>query len=652
MILYPSTGSYLSAKKVKPSTTTASPTSRGVDGGVAALSGFLYQMLGCAAIRAAAYQDQLPTGTEYDVLVSLTREKNVYQEVYDQDVVLKPLVEATDQGTVLVQFKHSGKADRKPIFPGELKTIAKRLADAARLVEDEGEQVPCCYLVTNRQLKPSAAKLLEPNVPVPKVSRGTRDILTKLHAVEKFHDSRWLQILKNFAVSYGSLTTEIEEGIGKIVARLFQQGASLLPKLPLHLEHLVEAFTGDDNARPLVRSALGEQMKEELRCLAPKKCGTLVRREILAQVEREALDRALIVFTGGGGMGKTASLHAWAEELSRLTDGPLIAATTTRDLPDGWSDHLLSQWRNLHASGREKLGFDRMVKRLEIANPRLPRPILHVCLDGLDEHAYGPTFRDRVGKIIRWFLRQDCEYRERRLMPTVRLVVTCRSKDQFSRDWLSGSSGFSGENEDPPPTFDFGPFSEGEFGRVVRDNLLPSLHDRLLARMRATSTLHMTTRSLDDGPVGEFPPTAKPTSDELIKVLHDPAMWRSFLDLDPTDREAVIDSDPKARRKLGIHFVKRFCDKLEKRTMTLKEADVLPTLRHIATIHRNSAGKYLTVDDWTRAGREPAILDPSQVRELLAEARSGGLVNDNDFRQWQWRNNILEECLLAPPNSP
>ena len=188
-------------------------------------------MLGCAAMRAAAYQDQMPTGTEYDVLVSLTREKNVYQEVYDQDVVLKPLVDSTDQGTVLVQFKHSGKADRKPIFPGELKTIAERLAVAARLVKDEGGQVSCCYLVTNRQLRPSAAKLLEPKVPTPKVSRDTRAILKKLHAVEQFHDSRWLQILKDFAVRYGSLTTEIEQGIGKIVARLFQQGASPLPKL-------------------------------------------------------------------------------------------------------------------------------------------------------------------------------------------------------------------------------------------------------------------------------------------------------------------------------------------------------------------------------------------------------------------------------------
>ena len=56
---------------------------------------------------------------------------------------------------------------------------------------------------------------------------------------------------------------------------------------------------------------------------------------------RDAPDRALIVFTGRGGMGKTASLHAWAEELSTRTAGPscpLIAATTTRDLPDEWSN--------------------------------------------------------------------------------------------------------------------------------------------------------------------------------------------------------------------------------------------------------------------------------------------------------------------------
>ena len=647
--------SVLYLERVKQGKTSTSPTSHGVDGGTAALGGFLYQMLGCAAVCAEASHDEPPADSELEVLVLLARGKAVYQEVHGQDLVLKPFIEGTGQGTVLVQFKYSRKDRANPVLPGELEVIAERLAVAAEDVEAAGGQVSHCYLVTNRPLGPGARKLLLPKARLTGIAKtSTRDILKKMDAVDQMPILKWRQSLEEFAARYGAFLPEIEVGIGQIVGQMFQQGANPLSKPSLSLADLVKAFTGTGDARPLVRSEMGSRMKRELQRLSPEGGGRLVRREILDRVGRDAPDRALIVFAGRGGMGKTASLYAWAEELSKTDTGPvqpLVAATNARVLPDEWSDTLLSKWRNLHVTGREQVGFDRLVARLKIANPRLQPPILHVCLDGLDEHANDSSHKKTVGKVVDWFLEQDRDCRAGKSMPMARLVVTCRDQAQFSKDWLPNASGFRGDRADLPPMFEFEAFSESEFVAVVRANLPSALQGRLLTRGTIAPARQTVADLLDDGPVGKFGPAVRPASEEVIAVLHDPAMWRSFLELDDQAREAAMNNDRQALQQLGTLFMNRFCDKLEKRT-SLKKKEVLLTLHSIATAYRGRAGEFLTAKDWMQAASDPAFLDALQTRELRSEAISGGLINDNAVLEWQWRNSIIEGCLLSSQDPP
>jgi hypothetical protein len=77
-----------------------------VDGGIVALSGFLYQAYAAGGLVALT-ETLEDDGTDLAALVWLAKQGTIEHEVYDQDVVLRPMIDRCDQGLVFIQLKYS-----------------------------------------------------------------------------------------------------------------------------------------------------------------------------------------------------------------------------------------------------------------------------------------------------------------------------------------------------------------------------------------------------------------------------------------------------------------------------------------------------------------------------------------------------------------
>jgi hypothetical protein len=125
------------------------------DGGLRAISGFLFQVLAGGALREAGecgdYRN--PHLPELDALIRLVGSGQVIHEFADEDLVIRLDVVLPAGGTqtevTLVQVKFSVAGTAKPIGPVELAKIIRALAEAGRRLKNTGATVAGYTLVTN-----------------------------------------------------------------------------------------------------------------------------------------------------------------------------------------------------------------------------------------------------------------------------------------------------------------------------------------------------------------------------------------------------------------------------------------------------------------------------------------------------------------------
>ena len=106
-------------------------------------------------------------------------------------------------------------------------------------------------------------------------------------------------------------------------------------------------------------------MRIQVETLHANVAGGLVQREIMVDVESAAAGRALLLFTGEGGSGKTASLHQWAKDLAAHENGPLVGSVMTRTLSRAWLPELVQRWRGIPEASSEPA--EKSIRRLQIA---------------------------------------------------------------------------------------------------------------------------------------------------------------------------------------------------------------------------------------------------------------------------------------------
>ncbi len=602
------------------------------DGGARAISGFLYQVLAGGALRAAGDCKDFRTSDtkELTALIELASDGQVIHEVADEDIVIRtrlvdPSSGKNTQEITLVQAKFSISGPSKSIGPGELAQIINSFQSAAKRLKNDGAKVAGYVLVTNRVITKDTPSLK---------GKQKQGIYKQLQKIEKANISRWHNALEVFARKFGRRDAEILDGRHKLLGRIFESTTSGASQREITRDYLLECLGGGPRARELCSRARASEMERDVNLFDVDVSSVAIVRDQLSDIDRQCEGRALVVFAGSGGMGKTAALHQWASDLAkraRSTNAtPLVALDSAYALPNDWLSELVHDWN----PDIRPVNQNDALERLVIANP-LSVPVVHLALDGVDEHRGDARISPELHKLVSWFGQLDQEAQSGKPLQA-RLVVTCRDNNEFFRECLAlGRSGGSLNAKKEPLTIQFGRFSEGELRRLLEANC-PELIPEILPSAQAWGLAGTDSDDL---------PRSRSDLPEMTKLLLDPVMWRGFCTMDKNDRVRLVQGHADARTKLAATFCKRFLQKAHERTGIAVDY-LQAALSLIARSNQLSTPGFRPAQGWVKPACEVG-LDTVQTQRLKLEAVSGGLIHKEPDERWDWRNDLIESYLAS-----
>lgn len=603
------------------------------DGGVRALAGFLYQIVGTLSLAAQISEPPDLARTQdadKEALFILqdvqTADFEAYHECFGEDAVF---VNPEDE-TVLVQFKYSRV--NRTITGTEIEEIVQKLEKAASTANRGGLKVTACALVTNRGLTSSGQRFWD--------DEERKDRKFKLRFVP-YSMSRWEERLNEFAQQHGATAEEASEGIKKLIGMLMQETGKRYPGVSITIRDLREAFVGSSDARPLSPTNARQNSAEKLERIKNGDVGMqdplVLRQNILNELTHLSRQNALIILSGQGGCGKTVSAWQWAYSKE------FTGFTTVTDIPERWLAKELCAWAGLQSANHRwrDENWPESLDRIQRANPDYPPPIVHLALDGLDEEL---ALRERgvIQEAINWFWGHHIETSRASEPPKAILVVTCRNLEDFKLLWQNSPTGF-GTNQ-PIAHISVDLFSDDELAAVVRsapsDRLDFGVRDGILAALRDHNA---TNRSLSESrlftvplPVAQAPKIRKP----MLDAIHHPTILGSFLLLSREDQLGVLDNVQDALMNLAQKVVERFCYKaIRRRSVPGLQKDALIMLLSniaIGTPIPDSNPGWHTLEKWTELATEGGSLNRVEARYLYKEALSGGLIRSNSPTEWQW----------------
>ena len=608
------------------------------DGGVVALSGFLYQILGFAGLKAlaASADGEMVGRLAPEVLVSLVREGNsISYEGFGQDASVQKTVPDSKDEITLIQFKYS--RDGITLKPKQFREVIKQLLLAGERVVTQGKSVGKSFLVTNRPLSPGVETIRKQKTALG-WTQAEKTLLNSIDLSVTMEPQNWRTGLEKFGATYGLTPAEIGVGIERLVGYVTTSAVGQ-NTCTLDLATLANCLCSRWDSHSLDRKVLHSQITAKLATFHDHPSGKLVRRSVLREAERLHPDRALIVFAGRGGTGKTASLYHWAEEQTQAPRHQLAAFRDAYDLPSNWLSDLLHEWSRGFA---ETTTNEATLQRLEVANPDATPPLLHLSLDGLDEWSLDGSGTGNVRRLLKWFWELDCaRLTTSKSVPRARLVVTCRDEAEFFSRWLPlERSGFGLSQTSRPPTLPFDEFSDEEFAELLSANV-PQWSSRIL---RSLPNQRVTAPAADTMVLG-MNANGTRCDVSVATALKDPSLWRAFLDLPDDQKEQALAGDSAAKRELGTVFVNRFCTKVYRRRQ-LTQPVTRAALMAIARAHRGQSQQLLARLEWIEPAVTDRACDESEAKLLWEEARSGGLINEISGK-WQWRNILIEESLIG-----
>lgn len=625
------------------------------NGGVWALAGYLYQIVGTLSITARTFDSTTSSVDELDDidvlfnLLDVGEALEAHPERYEQDAILRNQFDKTDK-CVIVQFKYS--VSSRKINKPELVEILDKLDKSAKEARSKGQDVTACVLITNREFtaRGGAAKGYW------KAQEG-QELGYKLRRVCVTLED-WIERLRRFGRTYGVFDHEMEHGIRELVGGVVCSVGGQHLSASIIKEDLIEAFTRSRQARPLTPKHVSKHSSRQLNDFSEGLGleGQPVRRELLDEIRRAIVERALVVLHGRGGCGKTVALWQWVQELVSLSISSKAFATVNvaNDIRRSWVTELVCNWGELPVdSFRRSEPIERTLERLRIANPDLPPPILYLGLDGLDEEIKQADQVHTVQEVLQWFWNEDNEVRHGfRQQPRATLVVTCRDEEDLVKEWLRLEiSGFPYRGE-RPLGIEVGNFSWQELKDAANDNLPKDLSDRIEGTIQLVihgGSSDLLTNTYEPLPFGTKVSFPSPLVDEdVLEVLRHPAMWRSFLEFKPVSQLRILDGKPELAGELAEIFVKRFGVKLTSRGQAFKftEEDLLHVLHSIAAASRDNKRIRQSRSDWVdwACGTDFRV-EPREARGLYDEALSGGLITEDDSGSWRWRHELVWEYL-------
>lgn len=611
----------------------------GVDGGRAALAGFLYQLLGTAGTicsRASGVVADGDIGTA--ILIA-------EPETHGQDLVLTQIGGADRHPSHVIQFKYSSRPAEYPIQPAEFIAIveAMRIADTAVGAGRAG-----FFLVTNRPNSPGLQRISDELIrggASPQFNAANRRseggastraqrkrIASNLRVISNGWEN-WRTALRNVAESHGILPGELNRAIATVVGQL-----ALISTNPAHPpvteQMLSEWLVGFANPRKIRRRDLAEVMRRDLEDFRREiSCDEiLIRREVLETLTNRR-DRGVVVLLGSGGCGKSATIYQALRGC--LPEGiepqTYVSATSLLAMPRDWLSSVVHRWRGAGPGAQlDAPGF--AVERLTIAHGVASRPVIIVVVDGIDEAlATGGDQAARIQELSR-LVRDMMRAGAGGVGPSVSLLITCRDEDELERAGLVLRIFEDGETD----ILRVDDFTMDELAAYCNEVLGGETSSRI--RRYASAG-----RTLADEQAREIP-------QNVLNSLRHPLLTKFFVSLDDAQRERFLDAEPAAMRELGENYVRWFLSKVQRRILGVAPVDARGILSAVAA-RSNAMVPYLLQEDWIVHACAGGRFSDGMARQVFLEGISSGLVlREGAAGGWRWRHEFLIEVLMNLTN--
>lgn len=608
------------------------------DGGIWALAGYLYQVVGTLAITARAISElhiSAPDeGANADValeFLEVGRAVCAYPERFDQDA----LFASTDE-TIIAQFKYSSSPDNK-IDKAELGDIIRKLDSAAKQASRGRSQVTACAIITNRQFT-TQGDSAEAFWQAQQQKERSYALRRKLN----FSIESAVRQLQALGREFGAFDDEIQSGIWKLVGKVFTETGGQEFVRGVFAEDLCKAFTDHRGARKLTASAIATLSQESLRSFGEglrveQWHDEPIQRDILDELVQRVRDRALVCLCGSGGTGKSTLLWQIAR---RMDCGRAIGLA--RNVPHSWVEDTINGWRNTPSLSRSMNDHDEALRRLETANPTTPRPILWLALDGLDEGIELTDQRSAIRKLLTWFWEIDKARHMYTALPAT-LVITLRHPRDVSR-WLDLMSDHPGEL---PTIMEISDFSQTELQSALNGAFTESGYRATSEPATPFALIDSESATLPQGISSSVRPDTT-INEMVLDALRHPAMWRALLSLESQaiQRRALI-GDRDAVMRLVRKYIQWFHDKLllRRKAASLTLDQLLEILQAIAR-HPPTGTRLNREHDWViPACSMTELIDRREANSLFDEAFSAGLIVLDTPMVWHWQHRLVLSCL-------
>lgn len=626
-----------------------------LDGARNALLGYLYQLLGTAAIRIREVTSA--TDTWATILAQVGR-GHVVSEEFGQDATIHPSA-APKQGVTAIQFKYSGSASGV-VGRDDLIEILCGFDRSRREAEAVGVRIDRYLLVTNRSLDAKAEEIFShrtsstphpslklvtarKNEPVPgNVSRlipynGERDLAANawhsiMQAFEMFTGETFeadLVRLRCFASRYGVLEHEWENRLNSLVGAMVRataQGGAF----DVTYDWLKTNLIGDSNAlnlqfgspyQPHISAYCLERLTERARRQHRIRPEFYLERQIQQDLAAELEQHPVVFVAGGGGRGKSLAVLSyllsiagrqvvWSEGAAAAGEEELVGALTVARLP-----------------GRQHGGSDRCLHhvraRLDVANgPGPDRPLWTIDLDGIDE---APDRYSQIRELINL-----CWAGGRREVSPASLVVTCRSpngsrvRECLIGQWLDMPEPVLAEGVS---VLHVGDFIDNELLSAAR--LLNGAPEQRIIRSLSTEEPLVTDSML-------------PVPDEVLQTLRHPVVWGGYATLPEHDRHGILDQQSAPLIRLAAQLHDRFLRRCRVRRRWRDERMLECALPMVARTIMGTPP--YRIESWDQACE--LCLDRTESRDLYAESLSYGII-ERDGRDWRWGHPFLAGYLAT-----
>lgn len=608
-------------------------------GGIYALAGYLYQIVGMLSMVAWASS---PTTTinpdELDELEAILRVKGDNGGVRGQTEVLgEDAVLTSNNEFAIVQFKYS--ASFKKINTGHLREIFANLESSYSEARARGLNVVACVLATNREFTSRGGAA----VALWERKRASSTDYRLLHVQTSMEE--WKEKLWKFGRRYGVFNSEIEQGINTLVGRVFSETGGQDFGAAVFKEELIEAFTGSRRTQPLTASQVaGLCIPQVVRFgrddLALSQWDSRpIERDVTQDLVRAVNERALVVIEGPGGCGKSTLIWQLVEELCRQERVCCVLKKASSPSAFSIVDQV-HEWRGFPVGSRPDDSREEAIERLIRANPDT-KPIFYLAIDGVDEHSRSEDMQEWVQPIISWFWEKDRE-RLPDHPPDATLLVSCRNSQDFASERLGYAYDYSGEE---PYTIAVGEFSDEEFSAAMRRHFSENASDIMQADAHIESDTNYYPLAFES----EFMfGSSRFINTRVIGTLKHPVMWRALLRLEPSTRHRVLEGDENALHGLAQEFINWFHWKLGLRELMHPNLSMENLLRILNMVAQNSDSSVSNMRDehWVSPACLTNLVNNHEARRLFVQAESAGLIELNDRLSWRWRHGAVYDFLI------